>query len=206
MNIKFFIPLSFIFLIKIINIDNKQEKQSLAGEEENENDSGITYDLKKFVKFNCTDSDIDCSGNGKCSEDGLKCECLTGYQTFYENYEDYLMNKPRCNYKSKYQIKALLFSLFISFGSAHFYVGHTVIGLIQFCFFTFVFCFNSIFAAKLSIKHIKKLNRDELKKSFNIIVIMILSLFLFFFWYLFDLIMFYMNIYKDSNNAKLYSY
>ena len=116
------------------------------------------------------------------------------------------MNKPRCNYKSKYQIKALLFSIFLSFGSAHFYTGHTLIGSIQLCFFTFVFFFNFIYAAELSIKHIKKLNRNELKKSFNIIVIMIITLFLFFFWYLFDLIMFYLNIYKDSNNAKLYSY
>ena len=164
------------------------------------------YDLTKIYKFNCTNSQIDCSGNGICSEDGLKCECNIGFQTFYENYEDYLMNKPRCNYKSKYQIKALLFSIFLSFGSAHFYTGHTLIGSIQLCFFTFVFFFNFIYAAELSIKHIKKLNRNELKKSFNIIVIMIITLFLFFFWYLFDLIMFYLNIYKDSNNAKLYSY
>ena len=194
-------PIFFSLIIQILLINIFCEEESNKNSTEQ-----MGYDLTKIYKFNCTNSRIDCSGNGVCSEDGLKCECNTGYQTFYENFEDYLMNKPRCNYKSKYQIKALLFSLFVSFGSAHFYVGHTLIGLIQFCFFTFVFCFNSIFAAKLSIKHIKKLNRDELKKSFNIIVIMIMSLFLFFFWYFFDLIMFYMNIYKDSNNAKLYSY
>lgn len=206
MNIKFFIPLSFIFLIKIVNIDNKQEKQSLAGEEENEDDSGITYDLKKLVKFNCTDSDIDCSGNGKCSEDGLKCECLTGYQTFYENYEDYLVNKPRCNYKSKQQITALLFSLFLSFGSAHFYLGHSLIGIIQLLFFTFIFIFNATFIIKLSIKHIRKLNRAQVKSSFNLIIIMIILSILFLFWYLFDLIMIYLNIYRDSNNAKMFSF
>ena len=49
------------------------------------------YDLTKLYKFNCTDSDIDCSGNGICSEDGLKCDCKTGFQTFYENFEDYLI-------------------------------------------------------------------------------------------------------------------
>ena len=177
---------------------------------EDETDQNITddagYDLSKLYKFNCTDSLIDCSGNGICSEDGLKCECNTGYQTFYENYEDYLMNKPRCNYKSKYQIKALLLSLFLSFGSAHFYLGHTFIGFIQFCFFVFVFLFNIICTAKLSITHLKKLQRDELKKSFNSIIIMLITLVLFFFWYLFDIIMIYLNVYKDSNNAKLYSY
>ena len=177
---------------------------------EEETDQNITddsgYDLTKLYKFNCTDSLIDCSGNGICSEDGLKCECNTGYQTFYENYEDYLINKPRCNYKSKYQIKALLLSLFLSFGSAHFYLGHTFIGFFQFFFFVFVFEFNIICISKLSITHLKKLQRDELKKSFNSLIIMLITLVLFFFWYLFDIIMIYLNVYKDSNNAKLYSY
>ena len=194
-----FIKFIFIFQIPLFYIFCQEETNPNASE-------NPEYDLSKLYKFNCTNSNIDCSGNGICSDDGLKCECNTGYQTFYENYEDYLMNKPRCNYKGKYQIKALLFSIFLSFGSAHFYIGHKLIGIIQLCFFVFVFYFNFIFSAQLSIKHIRKLNRDELKKSFNIIVIMIITLFLFFFWYLFDLIMFYLNIYKDSNNAKLYSY
>ena len=60
--------------------------------------------------------------------------------------------------------------------------------------------------ARLSIKHIKKLNRNELKKSFNLIIIILILLLLSLFWYLFDLIMIYLNVYKDSNNAKLYSF
>ena len=173
---------------------------------ENSSSDNTEYDLTKLYKFNCTNSYFDCSGNGICSEDGLKCECNPGYQTFYENYEDYLMNKPRCNYKSKYQIKALLFSIFLSFGTAHFYLGHYFIGFLQLFFFVFVIIFSSINISKLSIKHIKVLQRDELKKSFNLIIIMIILLVIFLFWYLFDLIMVYLNIYKDSNNAKLYSF
>ena len=173
---------------------------------ENSSSDNTEYDLTKLYKFNCTNSNFDCSGNGICSEDGLKCECNPGYQTFYENYEDYLMNKPRCNYKSKFQIKALLFSLLLSFGSAHFYLGHSFIGLFQFAFFAFVISFNSINFAKLAIKHVKKVERNELKKSFNLIIIMIILQILFIFWYLFDLIMIYLNVYKDSNYAKLYSY
>ena len=194
-----YINLIIIFQISLIFI--------FCQEETSQNSSNNPeYDLSKLYKFNCTNSNIDCSGNGICSEDGLRCECNTGYQTFYENFEDYLTNKPRCNYKSKYQIKALLFSLFLSFGSAHFYLGHSFIGFFQLFFFAFIICFNSICLAKLSIKHIRKLNTAELKKSFNLIIIMIISLVLFLFWYLFDLIMLYLNVYKDCNNAKLYSF
>ena len=211
MNVKNLIIISLIFSIIIIclsNLKNFKEKRPkiLAEEEENENDTSNSYDLKKIEKFNCTDPDIDCSGNGKCSEDALKCECNTGYQTYYENYEDYLVTKPRCNYKSKEQIKALLFSLFLSFGSAHFYLGHSLIGIIQLLFFAFIFIFNTTFIIKLSIKHLRKLNRAQVKKSFNLIIIMIILSVLFLFWYLFDLIMIYLNIYRDSNNAKMFSF
>ena len=193
--------INYIFVIQIFLIYiNCEEETSQNNSEETE------YDLTKLYKFNCTNSLSDCSGNGVCSEDGLKCECNTGFQTYYENFEDYLMNKPRCNYKSKYQIKALLFSIFLSFGTAHFYLGHYFIGFLQLFFFAFVIIFSSINISKLSIKHIKVLQRDELKKSFNLIIIMIILLVLFLFWYLFDLIMVYLNIYKDSNNAKLYSF
>ena len=194
-----FIKFIFIFQIPLFYIFCQEETNQ-------DSSNNPEYDLTKLYKFNCTNSNIDCSGNGICSDDGLKCECNTGYQTFYENYEDYLMNKPRCNYKSKYQIKALLFSLFLSFGSAHFYLGHSFIGLLQLFFFAFVISFSSMCFAKLSIKHIKKLNRNELKKSFNLIIIILILLVLLLFWYLFDLIMIYLNVYKDSNNAKLYSF
>ena len=193
--------INYIFVIQLFLIYiNCEEETSQNNSEETE------YDLTKLYKFNCTKSLSDCSGNGVCSEDGLKCECNTGFQTYYENFEDYLMNKPRCNYKSKYQIKALLFSIFLSFGTAHFYLGHYFIGFLQLFYFVFVIAFSSINISKLSIKHIKVLQRDELKKSFNLIIIMIILLVIFLFWYLFDLIMVYLNIYKDSYNAKLYSF
>ncbi len=206
MNVKIFSSMIFIFILECINIEIKNENRKLVEEEKTNNSDNDEYDLKKVVKFNCTNSLIDCSGNGNCSENGLKCNCNSGYQTFYENYEDYLINKPRCNYKSQNQMTALLFSLFLSFGSAHFYLGHSLIGIIQLLFFALIFIFNATFIVKLSIKHIRKLNRAQVKTSFNLIIIMIILSILFLFWYLFDLIMLYLNIYKDSNNAKLYSF
>ena len=195
----------FKFFIKLFILGNNLSPIVLL-EEQKEKDSENGYDLTKLVKFNCTDPLIDCSGNGLCSENGLKCECDSGYQTYYENYEDYLISKPRCNYKSKQQINALLFSLFLSFGSAHFYLGHSFIGIIQLLFFSFILIFNSTFIINLSIKHIRKTNREQVKASFNLIIIMIILSILFLFWYLFDLIMIYLNIYRDSNNAKMSSF
>ena len=72
-----------IIQILLINIFCEEESNKNSTEQ-------MGYDLTKIYKFNCTNSRIDCSGNGVCSEDGLKCECNTGYQTFYENFEDYL--------------------------------------------------------------------------------------------------------------------
>ena len=207
MNVKNYIFVQIFFLIEVIKANDKIFRFLISEDDNNVKDSDDDeYDLEKLVKFNCTDPLMDCSGNGVCSETGLKCDCYNGYQTFYEKYEDYLINKPRCNYKSKQQINALLFSVFLSFGSAHFYLGHSLIGIIQLAFFSFVFIFNTTFIAKLSIKHIKKVNRAEVKASFNLIIIMIILSVLFLFWYIFDLIMIYLNVYKDSNNAKLYSY
>ena len=72
-----YINLIIIFQISLIFI--------FCQEETSQNSSNNPeYDLSKLYKFNCTNSNIDCSGNGICSEDGLRCECNTGYQTFYE--------------------------------------------------------------------------------------------------------------------------
>ena len=163
------------------------------------------YDLEKINKFICENPEIDCNNNGICSEDKNYCICNEGYQTYFTDFSDYINNKPRCNYKSKKQLTALIFSLFLSFGSLHFYLGNKVLGYIQLIVFVFIFVFNSVFIYKLSIKHLRKLNRMEIKNSFTIILFIMLFSFIFIFWYCFDIIMIYFNIYRDENNANLYN-
>ena len=165
-----------------------------------------SYNLTIISKFKCENATIDCSNHGICSNDTLKCICEKGYQTFYKNYEDYLLNKPRCNYKSKNQLNALLFAVFLSFGSVHFYLGNNTVGIFQLIVFSSIFIFNAANIIILSIKHLKKLRREEVKYSFNVIVIMVIFGVVYAFWYLFDLIMVYMNIYRDSNNAKMFNF
>ena len=163
-----------------------------------------SYNLTIISKFKCENASLDCSNHGTCSND--KCNCDRGYQTFYKNYEDYLLNKPRCNYKSKNQLNALLFAVFLSFGSVHFYLGNNTVGILQLIVFSCIFIFNVANIIVLSVKHLKKLRREEKKRSFNIILIMVIFGVLFAFWYLFDLVMVYMNIYRDSNNAKMFDF
>ncbi|MCQ2818222.1 MAG: DUF4149 domain-containing protein [archaeon] len=162
-------------------------------------------DLSDKKSFECNSSFEDCSGHGICSKDKEECICFEGYQTYFTSIDDYMNNKPRCNYKSKQQLYALIFAFFISFGSVYFYLGRYILGSLQLIIFSIIFCTNAYLVSKLSIKHLKKLERNEIKKSFKLILILVLFMVIFIFWYIFDLFMVYFNIYKDSNNAKLES-
>ena len=161
------------------------------------------FDITKIEKFNCTNSLINCSGNGKCSKTKDNCECFKGYQTYFTDFDSYINNTPRCNYKSKNQMYALIFSIFLSFGSVHFYLGHSIIGTFQLILFLFTLIFGSVIISKLSIKHLKKVSRAEAKKSFTYIILMFLFSFIFLFWYVFDIVMVFYNIYRDGNNASM---
>ena len=168
--------------------------------------SDLEYDLNKVEKFTCQNPLIDCSGYGTCSSQGDECICIDGYQTHFVNFSDYISNKPRCNYKSKKQLYALIAAMFISFGSLHFYLGNYIIGYIQLGVFLIIILCNTVLISKLSIKHLKKLNRSEIKNSFSLIIIMILLSLVFLFWFVFDLLMVFFNVYKDKNNAILSSF
>ena len=161
------------------------------------------FDITKIEKFNCTNSLINCSGNGKCSKTKDNCECFKGYQTYFTDFDSYINNTPRCNYKSKNQMYALILSIFLTFGSVHYYLGHYIIGTFQLFLFVFTIIFGCIIISKLSIKHLKKVNRVEAKNSFTLLVLMFLFLFIFLFWYIFDIIMVFYNIYRDVNNASM---
>ena len=161
------------------------------------------YDITKIKKFNCTDSIKHCSGNGICSSTKENCECFKGYQTYFTDFDSYINNTPRCNYKSKNQMYALILSIFLTFGSVHYYLGHYIIGTFQLILFVFTIIFGCIIISKLSIKHLKKVNRVEAKNSFTLLVLMFLFLFIFLFWYIFDIIMVFYNIYRDVNNASM---
>lgn len=163
----------------------------------------IKNNNETLSNFICEDPFISCSGNGQCSSGSNDCECFGHFKTYYTNYEDYLTNKPRCNYKGKKQSTALLLAIFLSCGSVQFYLGHYLLGSLQLCFFAFAFCFNTFYIIKLSLKHLKKLQPNEVRESFNVLVVMSIFFICIAFWYTLDVIMVCLNIYRDENYVSL---
>jgi hypothetical protein len=94
-------------------------------------------------------------------------------------------------------------SLFISFGSTHFYLGNYIVGYMQLIIFFSILIFNIVAIYKLSIKHTRPLTPMQLKQSLCMGVFITFSTFLFFMWYLFDIFMVMFAIYKDENNVEM---
>lgn len=161
------------------------------------------YNITEEMEFVCNDPIIDCSNRGECNIDQTDCICFEGFITRITNYTDLYGNKPRCNYKAKKQIYALVLSLFLSFGSVHFYLGNTILGYTQLTLFTLIFIYNVLNIINLSLKHIKKTNSNEIKMSISIVITMFCLSFIFFIWYIFDAIMVIFNIYTDKNQVSM---
>lgn len=161
------------------------------------------FNLSNFFPFECKNSTIDCSNNGECTLDRKDCECFHGFSTFFINFTHHFQNAPRCNYKSKKQLYALVLSCFISFGAAHFYLENYLMGYFQLGFFIFIFLYNTVFIIRLSLKHLKPVTPSEWSHTLiHGLVIFFLSC-AFVVWYFFDLAMLIMNMYKDGNNQDI---
>ena len=98
---------------------------------------------------------------------------------------------------------ALFTALFLSFGSVYFYLGNYIMGYIQLTLFLGIVVFNTFAIGKLSLKHLKILNRNQVKNSFTLIIIVVMLSAVFIFWFIFDILMILFNVYKDSQNASL---
>lgn len=162
-----------------------------------------SHNITDIVYFRCRDSISDCSNHGVCSNDEDDCICFGGYITYFED-KNYYSKRPRCNYKQRNQIYALVFSLFISFGSSHFYLGNNIVGYIQMLLFAVIFVFNVIAIYKLSMKHIRPITAIQLKQSLCTGLFVTFSLFIFLMWYIFDIFMIIFAIYKDENNVEMH--
>lgn len=81
---------------------------------------------------NCTDADIDCSGNGVCTT-SFKCRCFDGYITHPKAPQG-----PSCNYKQTKIIGPFLIQFFTGMftGSGAFVLGETAFA----CAELLVFC------------------------------------------------------------------
>ena len=96
--------------------------------------------IKNITEKHRCESIDDCSGNGKCDLNFKMCFCDYNYETYIEDYvkivDDTQIQKLKmCNYEKKSQLTALMLSLFVGFGSEHFYMNKIDIGIAKLCFY-----------------------------------------------------------------------
>lgn len=163
-----------------------------------------TYNISRLERFKCEDAVIQCSGQGICNNELDDCICFDGYATVFD-FDDFVANKQRCNYKLKKQIYAIAFAIFLSFGSAHFYLGNYLIGIFQMIIFVLIFSFGTFMTVRLSMKHTKSVTNTEFKRSLKSMVMICFFSLIFLFWYMFDIFMILFDAYRDSNNIELHS-
>jgi hypothetical protein len=162
-----------------------------------------SHNITEIAYFKCKDALVNCSNRGVCNNDGDDCICFKGYITYFEDGQYYSL-RQRCNYQQKSQIYALVLSLFISFGSMHFYLGNHLVGYIQHIIFLSILVCNIFAIYKLSMKHMRPMSPVQLKQSLSIGVVITFSTFAFLMWYIFDIFMVIFAIYKDENNVEMF--
>lgn len=183
--------------IKTIKSDksNHRELSSIISDNETSNE--------KSSNFRCREPIIDCSNNGICFSNNMDCDCFPGFTTIFIDLNKFYQQNPRCNYKRKSQFIALCLSLFISFGSLHFYLGNSVLGVFQLILFASIAIFNISMIVYLSIKHIGKYNTLVLIQTANSLIVVYFFNFIMFSWWILDIWLTILNIYVDSNGVGL---
>ena len=127
------------------------------------------------------------------------CTCVTGYVNGFE-YNKNLDDKNYCDYKQKKQLTAFLLELFVGFGAGHFYRGNYLMAslkLVAFLFGIYIICLFPLTAKWIS---------DCCDCDCLVVIVSIL----FYFaacglatWFIFDLVYFGKNKYKDKNDVPL---
>jgi len=170
-----------------------------------------------IINFNNCNSNFDCN-HGIC--EGGYCKCDKKYITYVDlkklekdnlnnNSEQIELNDSNgeieyCNYKLKSQLTALMLSIFIGFGSEHFYMGNKGVGAGKFVFYIFCYFLNiGLLLFYVLFKH-----KRDLLKFIGLFegIYMALGFLFMFFWNLRDWIKIGLNQIPDSKGYKLYSW
>jgi TM2 domain-containing membrane protein YozV len=172
-------------------------------------------DVNLLNNDNITDALFDCTPNAtdniQCKdnypdrihckdEDFEHCMCKPGYVTEDLYNDKYTDESPRCNYKQKKQLTSFLLELFVGFGAGHFYRGKYLMAslkLVAFLFGIYIICLFPITAKCIS---------DCCDSDCLVVLVSI-----FFYlaacglatWFIFDLVYFGKNKYKDKHDVPL---
>lgn len=133
------------FLIIILNttlILSSKSLRYLSTEADLSHEHAIHNITSTFI---CKDNSY-CSNNGLCIES--KCICDEGKTTFINNFSKfvsesvYVREISMCNYTQKSRLTALMLCLFVGFGSEHFYMEKSDLGIAKLIFYLFCFVAN----------------------------------------------------------------
>ena len=122
------------------------------------------------------------------------CICDFGFTTFP------LDSIPQCNYKQKKQLVAFLLELFIGFGGGHFYTERYVeasLKLVSFLFGIYIICLFPLSAKCVSDKCDSDVLVIFVSCFYYLCAIGLAT------WFIYDLVMFGSNTYKDGNGIDL---
>lgn len=171
------------------------------------------------IKFPKCKSDADCSNHGLCKSDGT-CSCDLTYVSYLDltefnanmtnnaeasitvdlKSEDFKM----CNYALKRQLTALMLSIFVGFGSEHFYMQNNSVAAGKFVFYIICYYMN---IALFGFWLFNKAKRHLLSfiGTFEGIYLGMSFLFMFL-WNLYDWIKIGKNEMPDGKGYNLYSW
>jgi hypothetical protein len=177
----------------------------------------------------CT-SNNDCSNRGECNISTNKCLCEKDFDTFIDNriienypkintilehktgknstdnvefFNLYLTTEQMkfCNYQLKSQKTAFFLSLFVGFGSEHFYLERNSTGAAKFVFFTVCFGMNLLmfilyYCTKEGKKYVQFLSAYEAMYLGCGFILVIL-------WNIYDLVHIGFGTYLDGNGFRM---
>jgi len=190
------------FIISFTKTQDANNSKLTLYESEIENLKGYQMATKQIASnsfrnlaiFKCENDERDCSGHGTCNEEKNACICTEEWATFPED------SNQQCNYHKKKQLAAFLFEFFLGFGAGHFYCENYTIASLKLTSFLFGICI--ICLLPLTAKFINDRCESDsmviLTSCFYYLCAMGLA-----FWFIYDLVIFGMNKYKDGNGIPL---
>ena len=184
------------FLSMVISSGYSSEKKNfryLEEDDENEENESNKIILKGKIEHDCTDE----KAEKKCAIENMNCTNISNTScTCKENYVD--GKEKYCEYKQKKkQLTAFLLELFVGFGAGHFYRHHYLMAslkLVAFVFGIYVICLFPLTAKCVT----------DCCDSDCLVVLVSIIFYLYAlglaFWYIWDLVYFGKNKYKDCSH------
>ena len=187
---------SFFIIIGFSSVYSTEQKISNSFrylEDEDLDSTDILGEENKTIYYDCSDEKkIDCATeNMKCNSDFTNCTCKDGYITYKDSKYCELHQKKK-------QLTAFLLELFVGFGAGHFYRHHYLMAslkLVAFVFGIYVICLFPLTAKCVT----------DCCDSDCLVVLVSILFYLYALglavWYIWDLVYFGKNKYKDCSNG-----